>query len=53
MCIAEKMNLQFATSVGTITLLTLVMTKWDTVRLSVYRILSFGISVLLADVFTV
>lgn len=50
MCIAEKMNLQFATSVGTITLLTLVMTKWDTVRLSVYRILSFGISVLLAGV---
>lgn len=50
MCIAEKMNLQFATSVGTITLLTLVMTKWDTIRLSVYRILSFGISVLLAGI---
>ena len=50
MCIAEKMNLQFATSVGTITLLTLVMTTWDTVRLSVYRILSFGISVLLAGI---
>ena len=50
MYIAEMMNLQFATSVGTITLLTIVMTKWDTVRLSFYRILSFGISVILAGI---
>lgn len=48
--IAEALNLQFAASAGIITLLTIVTTKWETVRLSVFRILSFGISILLADV---
>lgn len=48
--LAEKFQLQFATSAGTITLLTIVTTKWETVRLSLYRILSFGISVVLAGI---
>lgn len=48
--LAQELQLLFATSVGTITLLTIVMTKWDTVRLSLYRILSFGVSVVLAGI---
>lgn len=48
MFIAQLLQLQFAMSVGTVTLLTIVMTKWDTVRLSIHRMLSFWISVMLA-----
>ncbi len=45
---AEMMGLQYGASAGSIALLTLVTTKWETVRLSVYRIFTFGIAVALA-----
>lgn len=48
--IATALGLQYATSAGIITLLTIVTTKWETVRLSLYRILSFGISIIIAGV---
>lgn len=48
--LAETFQLQFAVSAGTVTLLTIVTTKWETIRLSLYRILSFGISVVLAGI---
>lgn len=46
--IASMLELEQVAPAGTIALLTLMSTKWDTVRLSVYRILSFFIAVLLA-----
>ena len=39
--IANTMNLQFAASAGTITLLTLQTTKWETMKLSLRRVVSF------------
>lgn len=48
--IAESFRLDYATSAGSITLLTLVTTKWETLRLSVFRIITFVLSVLLAAV---
>lgn len=44
-CIAMHMNLESATSAGIITLLTLLTTKIETVRLSFYRIISFVFTV--------
>lgn len=46
--IAELMQLEFATSAGIIALLTIVNTKWATLKLAVTRFLSFVITVLLA-----
>ena len=46
--IAEQIGLENATSAGSIALLTLVTTKWETVKLSVYRLLSFFFTALLA-----
>lgn len=46
--LAETLNLQFAASAGTIALLTIVTTKWETLRLSLFRIVTFLISVFLA-----
>lgn len=43
--IAEMLQLQNATSAGTITLLTLITTKWGTVKLSLQRLVTFAISV--------
>ncbi len=43
--IAELLHLQYATSAGIITLLTLITTKWGTLRLSVQRLVSYGLSV--------
>lgn len=43
--IATHLHLQFATSAGTITLLTLLTTKWETMRLSVSRLLTFVMTV--------
>lgn len=43
--IAELLNLQYATSAGIITLLTLITTKWETVKLAFLRLLTYGISV--------
>lgn len=48
--IASMLELEQVAPAGTIALLTLMSTKWDTVRLSVYRILSFFIAVLLAGI---
>lgn len=46
--VAELFGLQFASSAGSIALLTVVATKWDTVKLSVYRIVTFLFTILLA-----
>ena len=50
MFIAEALHLQNAGSAGTIALLTIVTTKWETVRLTVARIVTFAIAVLLVVV---
>lgn len=47
MFIAQALHLQNAGSAGTIALLTIVTTKWETVRLTYARIVTFAISVLL------
>lgn len=44
--IAEMLHLQNVTSAGTITMLTLITTKWGTVRLSLQRLVTFVISVI-------
>lgn len=49
-CIAESLKLQYAAAAGSIVLLTIVATKWDTVKLSLFRILTFGIAALLSFV---
>ncbi len=46
--IAEYFQLQFAVAAGSITLLTVVTTKWQTVRLSGWRVATFLISGLIA-----
>lgn len=46
--IAEYLQLEFATSAGTIALLTLLTTKWETVRLSLYRLITFAATVCIA-----
>lgn len=46
--IAQHLHLQFAASAGSIALLTIVATKWETVYLSVYRLITFFISMILA-----
>ena len=43
--IAQLLHLQYATSAGIITLLSLISTRWDTFRLSAQRLLTYGISV--------
>lgn len=50
MFVAMQMNLEFATSAGIIALLTILTTKLETLRLSMYRIITYGISVLLSCV---
>ncbi len=47
MFIAQTLHLKNAGSAGTIALLTIVTTKWETVRLSIARIVTFAIAVLL------
>lgn len=46
--IAETANLQFAASAGSITLLTLLTTKLETLKLSIYRLITFAGATLLA-----
>ena len=46
--IAEMMQLDYAISAGTIALLSIVTTKWATVRLASARLLSFGFAVVVA-----
>ena len=43
--IAELLHLQYATSAGIITLLTLITTRWGTFQLSVQRVITYIISV--------
>lgn len=45
MFIASLLNLEFAVSAGSITLLTLVTTKWETLKLSIFRIITFAFTV--------
>ena len=45
--LAEALSLQNASSAGIIALLTIVTTKWETMRLSLYRLITFLITVLL------
>ena len=45
---AEQFHLEFASSAGIIALLTLINTRWDTLRLSAVRLISFFAAVLLA-----
>lgn len=46
--LAESFHLQFGASAGSIALLTIVATKWETVRLSVLRIVTFVIAAILS-----
>lgn len=46
--IAQNLQLDYAISAGTITLLTLMTTKWETVKLSVFRLVTFLVSVITA-----
>lgn len=47
-CLAHMFHLQYEISAGTITLLTLVTTKWETLRLSVYRVITLLLTILLS-----
>lgn len=46
--IAQALNLEYAVSAGTVTLLTLMTSKWDTLKLSLTRFVTFAVTVLLA-----
>lgn len=48
--VATLLGLEYAASAGTIALLTILTTKWETLHLSVYRVLSFVISVVVGGV---
>lgn len=47
---AQTLRLEYAVSAGTVTLLTLMMSKWATVKLSVARLATFSMTILLASV---
>ena len=47
-CVAQALRLEYAVSAGTVTLLTLMTTKWDTLKLSLYRFVTFAATVLMA-----
>lgn len=46
--IASAFHLEYWASAGSITLLTLVTTKWETMKLSVYRLITFAVAALLS-----
>lgn len=48
--LSEFLYLEYAAAAGSVTLLTLLTTKWETLRLSVFRLASFALSVVLAFV---
>lgn len=49
---ATWLNLQFSASAGTIALLTLMTTKWETLKLSLYRVITyFGCTLLAGFIF--
>ena len=45
--IADFLGLEYAASAGTVTLLTLMNTKWDSLRLAVRRLITYGISMVI------
>ena len=45
--IAQELQLEYAVSAGTVTLLTLMTTKWETIKLSISRFFTFIITILL------
>lgn len=49
--IAEFFGLEYATSAGSVTLLTILSTKWETVKLAYSRVLSFLITMFLAFIY--
>lgn len=49
-CIAEMMHLEYTASAGTIALLTLMTSKWETVRLALFRLITFGCSVMISAI---
>lgn len=46
---AQRLDLEYAVSAGTIALLTLLMTKWETVKVSVFRIVTFFITIVASE----
>ncbi len=48
MYLAKSFGLQYSASAGSITLLTILTTKWETVKLSLFRVVTFAIAVLIA-----
>ena len=46
--IATLLDLDYAISAGTITLLTIVSTKWDTVKLSLFRMVTLAVTIFAA-----
>lgn len=46
--LAQTFGLSFAASAGSIAMLTIVTTKWETVRLSGFRVITFAIAVFIA-----
>lgn len=48
--IAEMLGMEYASSAGIITLLTLMTTKWDTLRLSIGRLMTFAFSIVVAAI---
>lgn len=46
--VAQLLGLEYAISAGTITLLTVMTTKWETVKLSIFRLITFIVTILLA-----
>ena len=48
--VATLLGLEYAASAGTIALLTILTTRWETLHLSLYRVVSFFISVILGGI---
>ncbi len=48
MYLAHLFGLEFASSAGSITLLTILTTKWETVKLSIFRVITFVAAVFVA-----
>lgn len=46
--VAETLHLDYAASAGSIAFLTVVTTKWETIKLSLFRVITFAMSVVLA-----
>ena len=46
--LAQTLHLQYAASAGTVTLLTLMTSKWETIRLSIARFATFAVTILVS-----